>query len=80
MRELGYVFDLQNITGLRFHGNVVIKSLTTTGILRGNVKYFELSNNSIPGNSYYVANGLVPALFLRNTDNAYGRISDNMIY
>ncbi|MDQ6477810.1 right-handed parallel beta-helix repeat-containing protein [Dyadobacter sp. LHD-138] len=80
VRELGSVFDVQNIVGFRFNNNVVINSQRVTGILRGNVKYFELCDNTISGNSYYVTNAFAPAFMLWGAGSAYGRISDNVIY
>ncbi|WP_254411482.1 right-handed parallel beta-helix repeat-containing protein [Dyadobacter diqingensis] len=79
-REMGHVFEVKNISGFLFNNNVVINSLTATGILEGNVEYFELCDNTISGNSYYVTNAFAPAFMLWGAGSAYGRISDNVIY
>lgn len=79
-RELGRVFDIQSVDGFKFNNNTSINILVTTGILRGSVRYFELCSNTASGESYYIISALAPVFSLRNTGNAYGRISDNILY
>lgn len=79
-KELGWVFDVSNIDGFKFNNNTSINILTTTGVLRTNIKYFELCRNTASGESYAVIDALSPLFSLRTTGNAYGRISDNILY
>ena len=80
VRELGYVFDVQNLNVFKFNNNEIINTLTLTGGIGGNVKYFELCGNRVSGNSYYTPSAYAPVFLLGGSGNAFGRISENTIY
>lgn len=79
-RELGEVWSIQNVNGFRFNKNSVINTLLSTGRLNSNVDRFELCDNTISGNSYYVASAGKPAFQLLGSGCSRGRISGNTIH
>lgn len=80
IKELGHVFQVENVNGFRFNYNTVINSLTETGMLDGKIKYFEICGNTISCNSYFYAATSAPAFLLQGPGNAFGKISDSVLY